>query len=116
MQLITSVSSLAASDIAQSKADPKKIHDAAQQFESLMIGEMLKSVRENSSSGWMGSEAEEDNGGDSAMGMAESQFANALALGGGLGLSRMIERSVSSEATAQNEKPSPSALSSVSAK
>ena len=93
-----SVPVLSANGIGTGKADPKKIHDAAQQFESLMIGEMLKSVRENSSSGWLGSGDEDDSTSDSAIGMAESQFANALALSGGLGLSKMIERSVTAEA------------------
>ncbi len=119
MQPTTGIGSFASTSSIETvagKADPKKIHDAAQQFESLMIGEMLKSVRENSSSGWLGSGDDNDSGGDSAIGMAESQFANALALGGGLGLSKMIERSVTSEATSQNEKASPSALSLTSVK
>src|SRR3954454_7932848 len=72
---------------------PSKSHQAAQQFEALMIGEMMKSVHEGSSSGWLGSDDGE--GGDNqAMEMAESQFANALAMNGGLGLARMVEQSV----------------------
>lgn len=72
---------------------PSKLHQAAQQFEALMIGEMMKSVHEGSSSGWLGSDDGE--GGDNqAMEMAESQFANALAMNGGLGLARMVEQSV----------------------
>jgi Rod binding domain-containing protein len=69
-----------------------KLHDAAQQFEALMIGEMLKTARESGSEGWLGSGG--GTGDDSAMGMAESQLANALAASGGLGLSRIIEQSV----------------------
>ena len=58
-----------------------------------MIGAMMKSVHEGSSSGWLGSDDGE--GGDNqAMEMAESQFANALAMNGGLGLARMVEQSV----------------------
>lgn len=72
---------------------PSKLHEAAQQFEALMIGEMMKSVHESSTSGWLGSDGDE--GGDNqAMEMAESQFANALAISGGLGLARMVEQSV----------------------
>ena len=72
---------------------PLKLHQAAQQFEALMIGEMMKLVHEDSSSGWLGSDDGE--GGDNqAMEMAESQFANALAANGGLGLARMVEQSV----------------------
>ena len=86
--------SLATSDILPAKT-PSKLHDAAQQFEALMIGEMMRSVRESGSEGWMGSGG--DTGDDSAMDMAESQFAKALSMSGGLGLSKMIEQSVSAQ-------------------
>ena len=83
----------------EANSKTSKLHSAAQQFEALMIGEMMKSVHEGSSSGWLGSD--DDEGGDNqAMGMAESQFANALAMHGGLGLARMVEQSVRQ----QNEK------------
>lgn len=72
---------------------PSKLHDAAQQFEALFIGEMMKSVHESSSSGWLGSD-DGEGGGNQAMELAESQFANALAAHGGLGLARMVESSV----------------------
>jgi Rod binding domain-containing protein len=82
-------------------AKPSKIHDAAQQFEALMIGEMLKSARESGS--WGLTDEESDPGQDSLSGMAESQFASALARSGGLGLSHMVEQSVSQQAGAQKE-------------
>jgi len=72
---------------------PSKLHVAAQQFEALLIGEMMKSVHEDSSSGWLGSD-DGEGGTNQAMEMAESQFANALAANGGLGLARVVERSV----------------------
>jgi Rod binding domain-containing protein len=87
-----------------------KIHDAAQQFETLMVGEMLKSVREGSSEGWLGSGDEA--GSDSAMDMAQAQFARAFTMGGGLGLSASIERSLSHEAAGQNVAAVPAKLSS----
>ncbi|MFL6451214.1 MAG: hypothetical protein ACJ746_26575 [Bryobacteraceae bacterium] len=82
-------------------AKPSKIHEAAQQFEALMIGEMLKSARE--SGAWGLSEENADPGQDTFSGMAESQFANALAKSGGLGLSHMVEQSVSHQAGTQKE-------------
>jgi len=85
------------------KTKPSKIHDAAQQFEALMIGEMLKSVREASSDGWLGSG--DSDASNSALGMAEGQFATAIAHGGGIGLASMIERSLTKQAT-QNVKAS----------
>jgi len=72
---------------------PSKLHEAAQQFEALLIGEMMKSVHESSSSGWLGSD-DDEGGGNQAMELAESQFANALAAHGGLRLAREVEQSV----------------------
>ena len=93
MRLIDSAAllPLQTNDIVAAKK-PSKLHDAAQQFEALMIGEMMRSVRESGSEGWLGSGG--DTGDDSAMDMAEGQFARALATGGGLGLSKMIEQSM----------------------
>ena len=79
-------------DAATDSDKSTKIHKASQQFESLLIGEMLKSAREEGSEGWLGSGG--STGDDSAMGMAESQLANALSQNGGLGLSKEIERSL----------------------
>ena len=70
------------------KISPAQLVDAARQFESLLIAEMLKSMREASGSGWLGTG--EDVAGDSAMALAQEQFAQALAQSGGLGLSKLI--------------------------
>lgn len=96
MQL-TSSAALVPLDTADLGATKKssKLHDAAQQFEALMIGEMMRSVRESGSEGWLGSGG--GTGDDTAMDMAESQFARALSSGGGLGLSNMIEKSVAAQ-------------------
>jgi peptidoglycan hydrolase FlgJ len=95
MQLTTVDSSLLNTQSINSATSSKssKLHQAAQQFEALMIGEMMKSVHEGSSSGWLGSD-DGEGGNNQAMEMAESQFANALAMNGGLGLARMVEQSV----------------------
>jgi len=73
---------------SDSAPDPKKIENAAKQFESLLIGQILKGMNESDSEGWMGSG--EDASGDSAMELAEEQFAQALASRGGLGLAKLI--------------------------
>jgi len=81
---------LASNDLTGT-AKPSKLHDAAQQFEALMIGEMMKSVRDSGSEdGWLGSGG--GPGSDTAMDMAENQFAKALAQGGGLGIAKTIEQ------------------------
>ena len=73
-----------------SKADtPEKVHDAAQQFEALLIGQILRSAREDGS-GWFSDG--EDPSGEVATDYAEQQFATVLAQNGGLGLADMIAK------------------------
>lgn len=72
------------------KEDPKKVKDSARQFEALLIGQMMKSMRD-SEGGWLGTG--EDQAGSSAMEYAQENFAQSLANSGGLGLSSMIVKS-----------------------
>jgi Rod binding domain-containing protein len=81
------MSTTPAASPAQSR-DPGRAHDAAQQFEALLIGQMLRGVRESGSS-WLGSE---DSAGQCATDYAEQQFAAVLAQNGGLGLADIITR------------------------
>lgn len=69
--------------------DPAKVKDAAQQFEALLIGQILKSVREGGS-GWLGSGGDASN--DVAMEYAEQHFATTIAKQGGLGLEALISQ------------------------
>ena len=80
---------LAAGGQAKKADDPAKIRDAAQQFEALLIGQMMRSVRE-SGGGWLGSGA--DPSGDCATEYAEQHFATTLAQQGGLGLADLISK------------------------
>lgn len=102
---LTSVpsSAILLSNTASTTGKPSKLHDAAQQFEALVIGEMLRAERESGSDasgsgGWL--DTGEDSGSESAMDLAEGQLSNALAAGGGLGLAKMIERTMSQADTA----------------
>jgi Rod binding domain-containing protein len=71
------------------KADtPAKIRDAAQQFEALLIGQILQSVSE--SGGWMGSG--EDSASSCATGFAQEQLASMMAKNGGFGLADLIAK------------------------
>jgi Rod binding domain-containing protein len=64
---------------------PEKIKSAAQQFEAMLIGQMMKSS--HGPGGWMGTEDESS----SALGdMAEQQFAQLLASNGGMGLAKLV--------------------------
>jgi flagellar protein FlgJ len=75
---------------ATSKADtPEKVRDAAQQFEALLIGQILRSARQDGS-GWLSDG--EDSAGEVATDYAEQQFATVLAQKGGLGLADMIAK------------------------
>ena len=75
--------------------DPDKLKQVAAEFESLLLAQMLKSMREASSGGWLG-------GGDDAAGLtmvelAEQEFARVLASQGGFGLADLLRQGVSSE-------------------
>jgi Rod binding domain-containing protein len=77
--------------------DSKRLAEAAKQFESLMIAQMMKTARETSGGGWL-SDGDET-GEDSSMGMAEQQFAQSMASSGGLGLAKMVVRTMSKAET-----------------
>jgi len=74
------------------KDSPQKIHAAATEFESLMIGQIMKSMHEENGEGWLGTG--EDQTASSAMGMADEYFAKAMASKGGLGLANMISKNL----------------------
>jgi Rod binding domain-containing protein len=69
---------------------PQKIREAASQFESLLIGQVLKSMHEDGEEGWLGSG--EDQTASSAMSLADEYLAQAISSHGGLGLAEMIAR------------------------
>jgi flagellar protein FlgJ len=73
------------------KDDPRKVTKAAQEFEALLIGQMMRQVREASSLG------DGDQASSSIMEMAEQQLAQVLAAGGGLGLSKLVVKGLDRE-------------------
>ncbi len=64
------------------------VKDAAAQFESLLIAQMLKSMRGSDGDGWLGTG--EDQAGATMMEMAEEHLARVLAEQGGLGLASLV--------------------------
>jgi Rod binding domain-containing protein len=92
------MSSPAALSGAGKKDDPEKIHHAAQQFESLLISQILKGAHPDDSEGWLGTG--DDEAASSAMGIAEEQFAQALSARGGLGLAALIEKGLTKSTNA----------------
>jgi flagellar protein FlgJ len=66
--------------------DPAKVQDAAQQFEALLIGQLLESASKGG--GWLGSG--EDSASSCVNGFAQQQLATLMSRQGGLGLSALI--------------------------
>ena len=92
--MINNVSSLSPMPLlgaeGKSKDSPEKVKGAAEQFEALMIGQLLKTSREATSSGWLGTG--DDGPGQISMDMAEQQLAATMAKSGGFGLTNTITK------------------------
>lgn len=73
---------------AQNKDSPEQLRKVGAEFESLLLTQMLKSMRESSSGGWLG--GGEDQAGTVMVEMAEQQLARALAASGGLGIADLV--------------------------
>ena len=82
------------------KSDSAKAKDAAQQFEALLLGQILRSVREAAGS------QNSDEAANCATEFAEQQLALVLARQGGLGLAALIARGLDRKPAA-SEAPSP---------
>ena len=72
--------------------DSSKIHDAAEQFEALLLTQILHSAHDKDS-GWLGSGG--DSSSDCATDYAEQQLATTMAQHGGLGLAKLISDGLS---------------------
>jgi Rod binding domain-containing protein len=78
--------------------DPTRIRAAAQQFEALLLSQILHAAHEGSS-GWLGSG--EDSSSACASDYAEEQLAGAMAQQGGLGLGKLIAAGLERESSFQ---------------
>ena len=72
---------------AHPKDSDARVDDAARQFEALLLGQMLKGMRD-SEGGWLGTG--DDQSSSSAMEYAQEIFAQSLAAGGGLGVAKIV--------------------------
>jgi Rod binding domain-containing protein len=84
---INAATALSSSNSSPDAKEKQKETGASKDFEALLIGQMLRSVREEGS-GWLGTG--EDQASAAAFGFGEEQLAKALTAGGGLGLSKVI--------------------------
>ena len=67
-------------------ADPAKVRDAAEQFEALLLGQLLESAHPKG--GWLGGGDEGASG--TATSFAEQQLASTMARHGGIGLAKLV--------------------------
>lgn len=72
-----------------------KLADAAKQFESLMIEQLLKPFNDKETS-WK-TDDESSGGSDTLMGFGVQSMAGAIAKGGGLGIARQITEKIARE-------------------
>ena len=86
-------------------SEPDKLKNAAKQFEALMVGEVLKAARASSDGGWLGTG--DDQSGQLAMELGEQQLAQALASTGGLGIAKMVTKSLEHKPAAPAKTDSP---------
>ncbi len=77
--------------------EAKKQLGAAQDFEALLIGQMLHCMREEGS-GWLGTG--DDDAGATALAFGEDQLAKAMSRSGGLGLSKVIAAGLAAKSLA----------------
>jgi flagellar protein FlgJ len=84
----------------QDKQKAKQI-GAAQDFEALLLGQMLHSMREEGS-GWLGTG--DDDASATAFGFGEDQLAKALTKGGGVGLAKVIASGLAAKSAAAVDK------------
>ena len=76
-----------ASTAPKPKDDPAKILNAARQFESLLVAQMMKSMQD-AEGGWLGTG--DDQSSSAAMEYCQEAFAQAMSANGGLGLAKMV--------------------------
>jgi len=67
---------------------PQHLDEVAGQFEALLVGQMLKSMRESVSGGWLGTG--DDPSGGAVSDLAEQHLAAVIASNGGFGLAATI--------------------------
>ena len=81
--------------------DSRSIHTVAQEFESLLIGQMLKSVK-------LGELSEDENGTNgSMMEFARENLARLISHNGGIGMAHFLENALNRADTASPVSPAP---------
>lgn len=82
----------------QPSTDTDKTVKAAKDFESLLLGQILKSVHEEN--GWL--DSDDDEAGSAAISLGEEQLARMMSASGGIGISKLIEKGLQANTTADS--------------
>lgn len=97
--------------VDQDAAQHRKLVDAAQQFEGMLLQEMLKGMQSGKDelgsgdgSGKGGDDSSGDDSGDTLRSFGTEAVARAIAKGGGVGIARQVVRKVEIEHTQSTEK------------
>jgi peptidoglycan hydrolase FlgJ len=98
--MVSAMTAAAAGIPETPQAKPKSVEGAAKQFESLLIGEMLRSNREATAD----DDDEGDNTKQTMLDLADQQFAKLMANNGGLGMAKMIVSGLNKETLNANQK------------
>jgi flagellar protein FlgJ len=80
-----------------------KLVDAAQQFEGMLLQEMLKPMQAGQDS-WGGEKRNDDAGADTMSSFGTEALAKAISKGGGLGIAKQVIRQVTQERRLSSEK------------
>jgi Rod binding domain-containing protein len=88
--------------------NPVRLADAAQQFEGMLLQEMLKPMRTGDTDGaWSSEEQSSDSGEDTINSFGVEAVATAIAKGGGLGIARQVIQQVTAEHNKMQPKIDP---------
>ncbi len=98
--MVPSVASLVTST-GTGDPQPKNIRQAAEQFEALLLAQMLKSAQGETSGGWLDTGG--DQAGSSMVEFAQEHLAQTMASHGGLGLADLIARGLTRAQAAANK-------------
>jgi Rod binding domain-containing protein len=80
-----------------------KLADAAQQFEGMMMQELLKPMQAGQD-GWGGEDQNDDAASDTVSNMGTEAVADAIAKGGGMGIAKQVIRQVTAEHVERSRK------------
>lgn len=90
--------------VTNRSSDAQKRKEAACDFEALLIGQLMHSMRSASGDGWLGTG--EDQAGSTMGDFAEQSLSRVIAQQGGLGLASLIEQGLTPKAaTAPQKEP-----------